>query len=304
MFEDKKYRLQCKFLINCRFYNLIPVHIQNNFKNIENIHMFSKSGYNILKNNLQKAKQKILNVEILNINNHIQHTKLEINRLKNKLITAGFQKLTALFEAYYFDKLKLIKNTYEIKLDKKLDMLYLKQYRKPLVRNTYIIEKGNNNSDITNQDITHVNTLDNNTQCNELVNVEDRWIVNLSDVTLPKYVINVLKLGKKFNFNDKVDNKIILEMVKNLEVYLNKHTDLKQCNKIRSHFLSIISKFQNRVLSNNSTFEKQLKIDIELTKTFIKNNKDLLITKADKGSATVIIKKSAYLEKMTTLLIN
>ena len=34
---------------------------------------------------------------------------------------------------------------------------------------------------------------------------------------------------------------------------------------------------------------------------FIKNNKDLLITKAHKGNATVMIKKSAYLEKMTTL---
>ena len=172
---------------------------------------------------------------------------------------------------------------------------------KPLVRNTYIIEKGNKNSDITNQDTAQINTLDNNTQCNELVHLQDRWIVKLSDVTLPKYVINVLKLREKFNFNDKVDNKIILEMVKNLELYLNKHTDFKQSNKIRSHFLSIISKFHNRVLSNNSTVEKQLKIDIKLTKTFIKNNKDLLITKADKGNATVIMKKSAYLERMTTL---
>ena len=93
-------------------------------------------------------------------------------------------------------------------------------------------------------------------------------------------------------------------MVKNLNInllYLNTHSDFKQSNKIRSHFLSIISKFQNRVLSNNSTFEKQLKIDIKLTKTFIKNSKDLLITKADKGNATVIIKKSAYYEKMTML---
>ena len=162
---------------------------------------------------------------------------------------------------------------------------------KPLVRNTYITEKEKKNSGITSQDTAQVNTLDNNTQCNELVNLQDRWNVNLSDVTLPKYAIYVLKLGEKFNFNDKVDNKIILEMVKNLELYLNKHTDFKQSNKIRSHFLSIISKFQNRVLSNNSTFEKQLKIDIKLTKTFMKNNKDLFITKADKGNATVIIKK-------------
>ena len=111
----------------------------------------------------------------------------------------------------------------------------------------------------------------------------------------------MLKLGENFNFNDKVDNKIIPEMVKNLELYLNKHTDFKQSNKIRSHFFSIICKFHNRVLSNNSTFEKQLKIDIKLTKTFIKNNEDLLITKADKGNATVIMKKSGYLEKMTAL---
>ena len=62
-----------------------------------------------------------------------------------------------------------------------------------------------------------------------------------------------------------------------------------------------MSKFQNRVLSQNSTFEKQLKIVIKLTKAFIKNNKNLLITKADKGNTTVIIEKSYYLAKITKL---
>ena len=90
-------------------------------------------------------------------------------------------------------------------------MLYLKQYRKPLVRNTYIIEKENNNSDINNQDITHVNTLDNNTQSNELGNVQDRWIVNLSHVTLPKYVINVLKLRESLILTIKLIIRLFLK---------------------------------------------------------------------------------------------
>ena len=88
---------------------------------------------------------------------------------------------------------------------------------------------------------------------------------------------------------------------RNTPALLHKHTDFKQWNKIHSHFLSIMSKFQNRVLSQNSTFEKQLKIVIKLTKAFIKNNKNLLITKADKGNTTVIIEKSYYLAKITKL---
>ena len=63
---------------------------------MENIHMFSNSGYNKLESNLQKTKQKILNLEILDMNIQIQHIKLEIDRLRNTQVTAGYQKLMSL----------------------------------------------------------------------------------------------------------------------------------------------------------------------------------------------------------------
>ena len=92
---------------------------------------------------------------------------------------------------------------------------------------TYIIE---NKKKIlcTSLDILQVNILDNNRQCNEPLNLQNRWIIYLSVVTLPQYVISVLKLGEYLTLNEKLDNKIILEMIKNLELYLNKSTDFQQ----------------------------------------------------------------------------
>ena len=47
--------------------------------------------------------------------------------------------------------------------------------------------------------------------------------------------------------------------------------------------------------------DKKFKIDLERIKKFIKQNPDILITRADKGNVTVIIKKSIYLEKTESL---
>ena len=55
-------------------------------------------------------------------------------------------------------------------------------------------------------------------------------------------------------------------------------------------------------LSTLTHTDKKFKIDLQKRKTFIKNNPDIFITRADKGNDTVIIKKSSYLEKLKIYL--
>ena len=61
-----------------------------------------------------------------------------------------------------------------------------------------------------------------------------------------------------------------------------------------------MQQFHKKKLSITTHIEKKQKINLHNTKQFIKNHKMLLITKADKGNATVVIEKTVYLNKMNT----
>ena len=71
--------------------------------------------------------------------------------------------------------------------------------------------------------------------------------------------------------------------------------------KVRESLLNTIKKYHNKELSTRLHNDKKFKIDLEKTRYFIKNNPSILITRADKGNATVVITKSSYLEKTENL---
>ena len=79
------------------------------------------------------------------------------------------------------------------------------------------------------------------------------------------------------------------------------YIDDKKISKVRGTFLNKIKKYHNKELSTTTHNDKKFKIDLQKTKVFNKNNPDILITRADKGNATVIIKQSSYLEKTESL---
>ena len=124
---------------------------------------------------------------------------------------------------------------------------------------------------------------------------------NLSNIQLPTYVIDTLKLGKKFNFNDTFNKQLTLQYLKNFEMFLNNHIDDNKISKIRGTFLNTLQKIHNKKIAVTSHIDKKFKIDLENTKTFIKKDPGILITRADKGNATVIIQKSTYLKKTENL---
>ena len=84
-------------------------------------------------------------------------------------------------------------------------------------------------------------------------------------------------------------------------MYLNNNTHNDTTNKLRGTFLTRIKRFYNNELSQDSHFDKKFKIDLSKTNEFIKRNPQLLISRADKGNTTVIIKKSDYITKTENL---
>ena len=47
----------------------------------------------------------------------------------------------------------------------------------------------------------------------------------MSDIQLPTYVIDTLKLGEKFNFNDTFDKFLTLQYLKNFETFVTNYID-------------------------------------------------------------------------------
>ena len=84
-------------------------------------------------------------------------------------------------------------------------------------------------------------------------------------------------------------------------MFLNNNIEDEQTDKLRGKFLNHLKEFYNKELSQQTYFDKKFKIDLKKTKEFIKRNPQLLITRADKGNTTVIIKKSDYLTKTENL---
>ena len=295
LYDYKKSCCQCKFLINCRFYDLIPTHISNSSKNLFHLSMHSKKEHRSLQKIIKKTEKRILNIEIFDINFHKKFLTDKISKFKNVLNKHTNSYLIDLFANFYNTKLMFIIRKVEEKLDIKLENLYYLKYKSILIKNTYRSDASCNASVISpNQ---------NNTQVNELPRPmsNDKWLVNLSNIQLPPYVINILRLGDKFNFTADFNKKNILDIIKNLEYFLNEKTvDSKYSKNIRNKIINIVNK-HNRTKFSLDFFDKKLKIDLIITKEFLSKENNLLVTRADKGNSTVVIEKQKYVEKMINL---
>ena len=178
-----------------------------------------------------------------------------------------------------------------------MNKIYFRKYNKPIEKNRYIEFHSNSPN--------RVNHLNHNTQQGidryTLENKYEKGLVNVSDIQLPTYVIDTLKRGEKFSFNNTFDKNLTLQYLKIFETYVNNYIDDEIAPKVRGYFLDTIKKYHNKDLSTRLHNDKKFKIVLEKTKHFIKNHPSILITRADKGNATVVKTKSSYLEKTENL---
>ena len=147
-----------------------------------------------------------------------------------------YHYLTILGLLHY--KLTFIISPLGKKLEKKLNNSYIKKYSETIETNRYL--------DTASNDKSRVNHPNHNTQYNEPYNIErnkyEKWCVNVSDVDIPTYVIDTLKLGEKFNFNDTFDKNLTLQYLKNFETFANNYIDDNKISKVRGTFLNKIKK--------------------------------------------------------------
>ncbi|XP_062537658.1 uncharacterized protein LOC134205978 [Armigeres subalbatus] len=132
------------------------------------------------------------------------------------------------------------------------------------------------------------------------INVEAEWIENTTTTELPDYVERSLMLGPNFNINE-VSGFPYIETVANIEKYVQRNENADQirsevCNAMINH----IHYHKQPRHSPNEWIEK----DVNKSKRFLRDNPNLVITKADKGNKIVIMETQEYQCKMEELLSN
>ena len=130
----------------------------------------------------------------------------------------------------------------------------------------------------------------------DIRNINEHWLINLSNINISDKAIMVLQLGQQFNLPNNLVNKEVItcKFIKHVEGNLFKADDDTSKN-IRNETVQIlksinkcnIKSFENTVLSEGVAEVKRL----------ISDNTDILITRADKGNTTVVLSRDSYKEK-------
>lgn len=127
-----------------------------------------------------------------------------------------------------------------------------------------------------------------------------KWFLNLSYTVIPTNIRCLLQLSE--NFSLPINNKkvVIFEFIKNIERNIRKFPCPVQL-AVRNHSIpllnNLLSFFSRR---NQSQFSDLVKI----TKSFLTDNLNLIITKADKGNITIALNKDDYTNKLNEMSDN
>lgn len=132
-----------------------------------------------------------------------------------------------------------------------------------------------------------------------------KWIINNSNKNVPNNVLRFLSLGGKFglpfNHNSKQDSKLFtLNVIKNFEqnsYRLNNNL----LNDTRNCIANSLNRLKNKRKHQNF-ISKHILSEFSKCKKFLAENKDILVTRADKGQVTVIMNNDKYLHQMSELL--
>ncbi|CAG5102848.1 Protein of unknown function [Cotesia congregata] len=135
-------------------------------------------------------------------------------------------------------------------------------------------------------------------------------LYNFTDLQLPDYCARVFNLAPKVGIPLNKKEIPILTLIKDIEYGIPRinvdDTDPKVVDNVRNNYrlkvINSITNFYNR--SDYLIEEKWISLvrDISRTKQFLKENKDVIVMRADKGGSTVVMKRDEYVETMNLML--
>lgn len=134
----------------------------------------------------------------------------------------------------------------------------------------------------------------------EKFKLNQKWFVNLTNISPPQEVCKILQLGPKFclpTTNKKIP---VNEIISSVEHVLEK-LPFTERNHIRTPLCNILYNISTKP-DNFSNVDRVILEYQKKTFQFKRDNPDILILKADKGEITVLMDKNEYQNKMFDLL--
>lgn len=115
-------------------------------------------------------------------------------------------------------------------------------------------------------------------------NVNPKWINNLSSVPLPSEIESILALGQNFGLrltNRKFPGESFITEIET-KIF---HVEKSKQDELRGKLVNTIQNYQSML--TNTKPERSLKTLI----SFLKEHKEIMVTRADKGNTTVVLDK-------------
>ncbi|XP_053681982.1 uncharacterized protein LOC128732703 [Sabethes cyaneus] len=261
------------FLIRCRKRGVFPVHIANNFKFVFPLMEENGPYTRKLSKCINRFKKAVLNIEI-------QHTffKLKCLQQQKEALSVKIQSssISTQIQMSFFNS----QNSFHDK---------------------HVREKSTKTKSKFNNIIR---------KCQESSNSQTpqgnpKALYNGTSKQIPPQMEVLLSLGPNFALPScKIDKIVFFHLIAEIENILKTNTDTAVQDRTRC---SITNSVLNHIYHNNHTNQTDHCLQfyndaVKITKTFLKENPDVLVTKSDKGNKTVLISKDDYQTKMMQLL--
>lgn len=259
-----KQKARLVFLLKCRRSNITPRFIMDRVTHL--LQKYSGGPSCIrkkAKSEGDRIKKSLLNIEV-------SECIKQISGIENRT-----------------DKLELI-------LSKRLSIVEFTQLMKDIELLYMSTLKGSNK---THQE--KYKALGEKQQTDAKITFDQSFIKNLTDVPIPREVMNVLSLGPKFAIRPEVPP--IIDLASDVEYTILKKIPESKQREARGETLYTLSQFarQNHKLSR---IEQHLQRAARITRKFMKDNPEIMVSNSDKGGVTIISKKEDYLSKIRTML--
>jgi len=299
-------RIRIRFLNSCINFNLIPPHLNFWYK-YEKLCLFQNDSFRNLKSLFANHVRTVMRLELNDTYRQLIFIRNKLYKVYNK-ITKVLPWMVAKRFFGRQERSNIVRWSIEVsRINRKIEWLTFKkneEIKKTIKPIKYFYNSNNRNElrislNNDNNTFDEINISPNNFNASSSLNVlHDKWFVNLSNKTIPHEVKILLQLGERFGLplETKNNEKMVVEFIKYIENNLFREVD-SISSEVRSQSIPIIKRMF-KIKNNMNVNEKFLLRCLQITKKFVKDNTDILFTKADKGNATVAIDIDDYNSKM------
>lgn len=131
--------------------------------------------------------------------------------------------------------------------------------------------------------------------CTPDIELDDRFIKNLTDVEIPREMLTVLSLGPKFSIEPTTDP--IVDLASDVELAIQREVPISAQRTARGEAVYSIAKFSKQK-KKLLRIDKFLQRALKKTREFLQQHPDIMVSNSDKGNVTIISNKENYHRKI------